>query len=342
MLVLQLLWASQHMGQVELRTSFIKFCGSAEVYLSTRYLINLVWTAAVLILTGLYRADSPIMYTITTRTPSVAVMNVALWVLITLLFILGSPMGTNNKIAHGRHDTDVTGATPIHEAATGREEQALIARAAPAQTSSISKITNNPQLLAIVLFITAMLVHGEVRRIHLFVRIPQLFLIFIGMFLQLRRMGLDSRYDGYLKETRCIPFHALLVGACRWTWQDSMNLLCGSIPSFLILALSQIPPISHALSVFLLPSCLVYGNHDCQVQALALEWVYIVVLVIAAELGARCGYYILPTGNVPVEGTKLFDYAKWIPQLSSSEPTPSTADSAALAPAAATGGVPAQ
>ena len=340
MLSLQVLWAIQHAGQAEMRDWFISRIG-VNTYLTSRYVVNLSWTAAVLVLVSIGREESPVWYSADSRLPSIVIMNLSLWSLITLLFILGSPMGTNNKISHNRHDTPSNADADKLERDAGDEdysaEQTLLVKQAPAATSTLSKITNQPQLLGIVtlppctvmrpcsspdlcvqvLFITAMLLFQDVHRIHFFVWLPQLGLIAAGIVLQLGRMAKDSRYLSYLKETRVCPFHALLIGACTWTRQDSVNLLCGSLPALIVLAVAQVPFVAEYLSVFLLPSCLVARSYDCQVQALALEWVYIMVLVVAAELGARWKVYILPTGSAPVDGTKLFDFASFVPQVES-------------------------
>jgi len=319
-LSLQVLWAIQHAGQAEMRDWFISRIG-VNTYLTSRYVVNLSWTAAVLVLVSIGREESPVWYSADSRLPSIVIMNLSLWSLITLLFILGSPMGTNNKISHNRHDTPSNADADKLERDAGDEdysaEQTLLVKQAPAATSTLSKITNQPQLLGIVLFITAMLLFQDVHRIHFFVWLPQLGLIAAGIVLQLGRMAKDSRYLSYLKETRVCPFHALLIGACTWTRQDSVNLLCGSLPALIVLAVAQVPFVAEYLSVFVLPSCLVARSYDCQVQALALEWVYIMVLVVAAELGARWKVYILPTGSAPVDGTKLFDFASFVPQVES-------------------------
>ena len=125
--------------------------------------------------------------------------------LVALLFIPGSPVGTNSKIAHSRHD-DMRDGT--HHGAN--PTPAAIDTAA-AETSSLCKITNQPQLLSICAVIAGMLL-APTRRVHLCVWLPQLLLCCGGMFLQLARMGKDQRYAPFLAHTHWCPFYGLATG----------------------------------------------------------------------------------------------------------------------------------
>ena len=122
-------------------------------------------------------------------------------------------------------------------------------------------------------------------------------------------MSKDNRYTEFLAQTHWLPMLSLWRGQCTWTRFDTYVMLLGLAPSATILAvLMGVAFVWNDLSQIYAPACVAFGSkHDCHFLALALEFVYISLLVVSAELGARLRVFILPTGSGPVFGTRLWD-----------------------------------
>ena len=295
-----LLWALVHPLQAEHRDLFIRKLG-ARGYLTSRYVLNLAWLGGNIVWSGLLYGDSERLWSGST-TASAAMHTFSVICLVAILLIPGSPVATNSKIAHCRHDDMVDGS---HDYAKNTARASV--QLTPAQLSSLCKLTNQPQLIAVFLYVAGMLI-GPVRMCHVVLWAPQLALIAVGIPLQLRRMGKDTRYQAFLLQTHAVPLVALARGSCSWTRRDSCVLLAGLAPAALVTAALLALPLS---SVFA-PGCLIRDDswaetHNCHVMAMALEYIYIAVLVLAAELGARFGVYLLPVGRGSVQGRRLCD-----------------------------------
>eukprot|EP00966_Prymnesium_polylepis_P181010 4192676-Prymnesium_polylepis.2 len=122
-------------------------------------------------------------------------------------------------------------------------------------------------------------------------------------------MAKDKRYADFLAQTHWVPMLSLWRGQCAWSRFDTCVIILGLAPSAAILgALMGMAFAWNDLSQIYAPACVAFGSkHDCHFLALALEFVYISLLVVSAELGARLRVFILPTGAGPVFGTRLWD-----------------------------------
>jgi len=172
-------------------------------------------------------------------------------------------------------------------------------------------VTNNPQLLGIVLYIVAMLC-SPVRRVHFCVWLPQLGLVAAGIFMQTRRMSKDQRYAKFLARTHWIPFYALATGrAPRWTWLDTATYFAGMLPGAVLLITGQFLADTRfggvAVKEFFVPACVLAQSYDCHTQMLATTWLYIVLLVVAALVAQHCKFHLLPAGRGEVDGTRCCD-----------------------------------
>ena len=307
-----LLWALVHPLQAEHRDLFIRKLG-APGYLTSRYVLNLGWLGVNIVWSGRLYPDSERLWSGST-TASAAMHTVSLVCLVAILLIPGSPVAVNSKIAHCRHDDMVDGS---HNYAKNTARASV--QLSRAQLSSLCKLTNQPQFVAVFLFVTSMLI-GPVRMCHVVLWVPQLALIAVGIPLQLRRMGKDTRYQAFLLQTHAVPLVALARGSCSWTRRDSCVLLAGLAPAALVTtALFTLPR-----SAVFAPSCLIRDDswaetHNCHAMAMALECIYIAVLVLAAELSARSGVHLLPVGRGSVQGRRLCDIEemidrRWFPE----------------------------
>eukprot|EP00966_Prymnesium_polylepis_P261716 6045914-Prymnesium_polylepis.1 len=145
-----LIWAFQHALQAESRMWFIHRFG-AKCYLSSRYALNLTWTGGNALAATMLYANSPQLWTGSTAA-SLTLLHFSLIVLIGVLIIPGAPVGTNAKIAHRRHNDELDGARTSRKSQVigSRDRTPTLVHEADAQVSSLCKITNQPQLLAIV------------------------------------------------------------------------------------------------------------------------------------------------------------------------------------------------
>merc|ERR1712196_642272 len=95
------------------------------------------------------------------------------------------------------------------------------------------------------------------------------------------------------------------------------------IPALLVLITGQ--ALYEYTYVFFFPARIIsdssmHYDADCQLQALITEWVYVMVLVIHAELAARCGIIFLPVGNNKLTNGKIvFNYSDCIPIVETEE-----------------------
>ena len=178
-----MIWAFQHALQAESRMWFIHRFG-AKCYLSSRYALNLTWTGGNALSGTMLYAHSPQLWTGSTAA-SLSLLHFSLAILIGVLIIPGAPVGTNAKIAHSRHDNELDGTRTSRKSQVigSRDRAPTLVHDAKVQVSSLCKITNQPQLLAIVFYIAGMLA-GPTRRVHLIVWLPQLALISCGIPLQ--------------------------------------------------------------------------------------------------------------------------------------------------------------
>ena len=295
------IWAAQHMAQVETRTWWITRL-SAKNYYTLRYIWNLSCYSAITYLVAVI--DSEIVYTVSSTVPSIVIFDLSFVILVAILFIPGSPMSTNAKIAGNRHNDDADGQT-----LPGEDGDDTEAHRSAVDISTLCKLTSMPQFTGTMGYIVSMLLVGNVRRSHIYLWAPQLVLLFAGIVMQLRRFARDPRYTTFLECTHPVPFVALCKGTVSWTSLDTVSLTCGLVPGIVILAVSQCLP--EFTAGWLVSGCIVEPGEGqrCQIEALVLVIVYIGVLVISAEIGQRCGLYLLPTGasDRAVTGKKVID-----------------------------------
>lgn len=304
LLASSIVWAGQHALQAEHRNFFINLLG-ANGYLTSRYLLNLTWLGANTVFVGVLYSESPLLWH-GSSTVSAVVVTIATTFLLAVLLIPGSPVSTNAKIAHSRHDDNLDGTELGSET---RPCTDLSVQEAPAQVSALCKITSQPLLLSLVLFIAGALA-GPTKRVHVFVWVPQLTLIAVGIHLQLARMRKDPRYADFLAWTRVVPFLALWQQRCHWRRLDSLVLVFGLLlAAALVGLLAGLGVFFPALGAVYAPTCIASraDDYNCQLLMLGLEFVYIGLLVVSAELGARLHIFILPTGRGPVQGTRALD-----------------------------------
>ena len=105
-----LLWAFCHPLQVEYRDLFLRRLG-ANAYYSLRYSVNIVWFGGNCALTALLFPTSAVLWQGSTEA-SCAASAATITFFVVLLLIPGSPVAVNSKIAHSRHDDNVT--KPLH------------------------------------------------------------------------------------------------------------------------------------------------------------------------------------------------------------------------------------
>ena len=300
LLVSVLLWGFVHPLQAEHRDLFIRKLG-ARGYLTSRYVLNLCWLGGNIGWSAALYDDSARLWDGSAGL-SAALNAAATACLVAILLIPGSLVATNSKIAHSRHDDMIDG-SHAYEVNPARASVQI----APAQLTSLCKLTNQPQLISVFMFVGGLLV-GPTRTCHLVLWAPQLLLLAVGIPLQLRRMGKDARYASFLLQTSAVPLLALTCGRCAWTRRDSCVLVAGLVPGALAVAALLALPLSGVFA----PGCLLKGDawaetHNCHAMAMVLEELYIAILVLAGELGERFGVYFLPVGRGPVQGRRLCD-----------------------------------
>ena len=151
LLVSVLLWGFVHPLQAEHHDLFIRKLG-ARGYLTSRYVLNLCWLGGNIGWSAALYDDSARLWDGSAGL-SAALNAAATACLVAILLIPGSLVATNSKIAHSRHDDMIDG-SHAYEVNPARASVQI----APAQLTSLCKLTNRPQLISVFMFIGGLLV----------------------------------------------------------------------------------------------------------------------------------------------------------------------------------------